>query len=94
MGSRLGSERQLAYDCEFLCVPSKISYVNFVFQNGLLSAIPFLLSYIIGVGGGQVADKLRYSNTLTTGQVRKVFATAGEFKCPFIFLYKITHGAL
>lgn len=40
--------------------------------------------YIIGVGGGQVADKLRYSNILTTGEVRKVFATGGEFKCPFI----------
>ena len=59
-------------------------YVTFVFQNGLLSAIPFLLSYIIGVGGGQVADKLRYSHILTTGEVRKVFATGGEFKCPFI----------
>jgi len=40
--------------------------------------------YIIGVGGGQVADKLRYSNILTTGEVRKVFATGGEFKCPYI----------
>jgi len=40
--------------------------------------------YIIGVGGGQVADKLRYSNILTTGEVRKVFATGGEFKCAFI----------
>lgn len=66
-------------------------YVTSVFQNGLVSAIPFLLSYIIGVGGGQVADKLRYSNTLTTGEVRKVFATAGEFKCPSVSLYKITH---
>ena len=58
-------------------------YIPFVFQNGFLSAIPFLLSYVIGVGGGQVADKLRYSHILTTGEVRKVFATGGEFKCPF-----------
>jgi len=66
------------YDCQFLYVPAK--YVNFVFQNGFVSAIPFLLSYIISVGGGQVADKLRYSHILTTGEVRKVFATGGEFK--------------
>ena len=92
LGIEVGPERQLSYKCEFLCVPSKIC--TFVFQNGFVSAIPFLLSYIIGVGGGQVADKLRYSNTLTTGEVRKVFATAGEFKCPFISLYKITHGGL
>ena len=69
-------------------------YVTFVFQNGFVSAIPFLLLYIIGVGGGQVADKLRYSNILTTGEVRKVFATGGAFKCPFISLYKVTHGGL
>jgi len=62
-----------------------------VFQNGFLSAIPFLLSYIIGVGGGQVADRLRYSHILTTGEVRKVFATAGEFKCPFISSHNGSH---
>jgi len=66
------------YDSQFLCVSAK--YVTFVFQNGFVSAIPFLLSYIIAVGGGQVADKLRYSHILTTGEVRKVFATGGEFK--------------
>lgn len=65
-----------------------------MFQNGFVSAIPFLLSYIIGVGGGQVADKLRYSNILTTGEVRKVFATGGEFKCPFISMHKITEGGV
>ena len=62
-----------------------------MFQNGFLSAIPFLLSYIIGVGGGQVADRLRYSHILTTGEVRKVFATAGEFKCPFISSHNGSH---
>ena len=70
------------YGCQFLCVIQRC--VAFSFQNGFLSAIPFLLMYIITVGGGQVADKLRYSNILTTGEVRKVFATGGEFKCPFI----------
>ena len=72
----------------------RAKYVTFVFQNGFVSAIPFLLSYIIGVGGGQVADKLRSRNILTTGEVRKVFASGGEFKWPFISLYKITHGGL
>ena len=50
-----------------------------MFQNGFVSAIPFLLCYIIGVGSGQVADSLRYSKVLTTGEVRKVFGTGGEF---------------
>jgi len=61
------------------CLPSYFKEVlNFsISENGFLSAIPFLLMYIIGVGGGQVADKLRYSNILTTGEVRKVFATGG-----------------
>ena len=50
-----------------------------MFQNGFISAIPFLLSYIIGVSSGQVADWLRYSKILTTGQVRKVFGTGGVY---------------
>ena len=45
-----------------------------------MSAIPFVVAYIIGVGGGQLADWLRYSKILTTGEVRKVFGTAGEFE--------------
>jgi len=61
------------------CLPSYFKEVlNFtISKNGFVSAIPFLLSYIISVGGGQVADKLRYSHILTTGEVRKVFATGG-----------------
>ncbi|XP_020610537.1 sialin-like isoform X1 [Orbicella faveolata] len=61
------------------CLPSYFKEVlNFtISKNGFVSAIPFLLSYIIAVGGGQVADKLRYSHILTTGEVRKVFATGG-----------------
>ncbi|KAJ7383069.1 hypothetical protein OS493_030956 [Desmophyllum pertusum] len=38
---------------------------------------PFVLSYIVGVSSGQVADWLRYKNILTTGEVRKVFGTVG-----------------
>ncbi|KAL9962789.1 hypothetical protein ACROYT_G031929 [Oculina patagonica] len=61
------------------CLPSYFKEVlNFsLSQNGFVSAIPFLLCYIIGVSGGQVADWLRYNNYLGTGEVRKVFATGG-----------------
>ena len=64
------------YDCQVNCDKE----IMLVFQNGFLSAIPFVLCYILGVGGGQVADWLRYSNILTTTAVRKVFATGGELK--------------
>ena len=49
-----------------------------MFQNGFLSAVPFILCYIVGVGGSFVADWLRYRRILPTGEVRKVFSTAGE----------------
>ena len=51
----------------------------FLLQNGFVSAIPFLLSYFVLVGGGQVADWLRYNKILTTGEVRKVFGTGGVY---------------
>ena len=63
-----------------------------MFQNGFVSAIPFLLCYIVGVGGGQVADSLRYSKVLTTGEVRKVFATGGEFLRLFCYMIEIPKG--
>lgn len=49
-----------------------------MFQNGFLSAVPFILCYIFGVGGSFVTDWLRYHRILPTGEVRKVFSTAGE----------------
>ena len=50
----------------------------YFFQNGIVSAIPFLCMYIIGIAGGQLADWLRFNHILSTGEVRKVFATGGE----------------
>ena len=61
----------------FPILRSKLNYF-FVFQNGFASGIPFLLAYIVFVVGGQVADWLRYTEILTTEQVRKVCVTAGE----------------
>ncbi|KAL9958324.1 hypothetical protein ACROYT_G035326 [Oculina patagonica] len=61
------------------CLPSYFKEVlNFsISENGIVSAIPFIVSYIVGIGGGQLADWLRYNNILTTGEVRKVSGTAG-----------------
>lgn len=49
-----------------------------MFQNGFLSAVPFILCYIFGVIGSFMADWLRYRRILSTVEVRKVFSTAGE----------------
>jgi len=61
------------------CLPSYFKEVlNFsISENGFLSAVPFILCYIFGVGGSFVADWLRYHRILPTGEVRKVFSTAG-----------------
>ena len=55
------------------------NFLLFLLQNGFVSAIPFLLAFFVSVGGGQVADWLRYSKILTTGEVRKVFGTGGVY---------------
>lgn len=51
-----------------------------MFQDGFLSAVPFILCYIFGVSGSFVADWLRCRRILPTGEVRKVFSTAGELE--------------
>jgi len=56
---------------------TKQTAVLYYFQNGIFSAIPFLCMYITGVSAGQLADWLRYNKILSTGEVRKVFATGG-----------------
>ena len=49
-----------------------------LFQNGLLSAVPFVCMCVTGIGSGQLADWMRENNVLSTGEVRKVLATGGE----------------
>ena len=61
------------------CVVNEKGVFIYLFQNGFISAIPFLCMYIIGIGGGQLADWLRFNKILSTGEVRKVFATGGEY---------------
>lgn len=55
-----------------------------MFQNGFLSAVPFILCYIFGVIGSFMADWLRYRRILSTVEVRKVFSTAGESEESFL----------
>lgn len=47
-------------------------------QNGLLSAIPYLVSFILSLLAGQVADFLRYRGILGTGKVRKLMTSTGK----------------
>ncbi|XP_068737249.1 sialin-like [Montipora capricornis] len=61
------------------CLPAYFKEVlNFpIAENGILSAIPFLCMYVFGIGAGYVADWLRFSKILTTGETRKIMATGG-----------------
>lgn len=52
---------------------------------GFLSALPYLLLSLILIVSGQLADRLRSRETLTTTQVRKLF-NCGAFVCQSIFM--------
>ena len=53
------------------------------FQNGLLSALPYLVSFIVALLAGQVADFLRYRGMLSTGNVRKLMTGTGNIPLHF-----------
>lgn len=59
-------------------------------ENGFVSALPYILSFIGTVGGGQLADWLRYNRILTTGEARKVFCSAG-FLIPAFLLVSTSY---
>jgi len=46
-------------------------------QNGVLSGLPYVASWLLMIGGGQLADWLRMPHHLQTSTVRKLFCTAG-----------------
>ncbi|XP_038051386.1 sialin-like [Patiria miniata] len=54
-------------------------------QSGFLAAVPYLVFWCIAITGGQIADFLRMSGTLTTTTTRKVFTSTG-FILPAAFL--------
>lgn len=47
------------------------------FQNGLLSAVPYLAMWVLSIVFSLTADALRSRKILTTTQTRKVFNTIG-----------------
>eukprot|EP00112_Aurelia_sp_Birch-Aquarium-sp1_P022983 Seg668.1 transcript_id=Seg668.1/GoldUCD/mRNA.D3Y31 product=Sialin protein_id=Seg668.1/GoldUCD/D3Y31 len=63
------------------CLPSYFKEVlNFPIQeNGLLSALPYLVAFISALVVGQLADFLRYRGILGTGKVRKLMSSIGLF---------------
>ena len=48
------------------------------FQNGLVSAIPYLCQWIVANLAGQLADLLRSRHILSTTTARKLFNTMGK----------------
>ncbi|KAM6184925.1 sodium-dependent phosphate transport protein 1 [Rhynchocyon petersi] len=58
------------------------TYINSVLhinirENGLLSALPYLIAWICGILGGQMADFFSSRNILSLTNVRKLFTTLG-----------------
>jgi len=54
-------------------------------QNGVLSALPFIATWLVMTGGGPLADWLRAPYRLQTTTVRKIFCVAGLL-IPGLFL--------
>ena len=59
-------------------------------QNGILSGLPYIVSWLVMIGGGQLADWLiaPQPHRLQTGTVRKLFCTAGLL-LPALFLIAV-----
>jgi len=57
-------------------------------ENGILSGLPYVATWLLMMGGGQLADWLRAPHRLQTGTVRKLFCTAGLL-IPGLFLIVI-----
>ena len=61
------------------CLPK---YIHDVLQfdmtkNGILSGLPYIATWLLMIGGGQLADWLRAPHRLQTGTVRKLFCAVG-----------------
>ena len=50
----------------------------FPFQNGIVSALPFIVMPFVEVGGSWAADKVRERRILTTTNVRKICTSLGR----------------
>ena len=48
-----------------------------VTQNGILSALPFIATWLLTIAGGHLADWLRASHRMQTTTVRKLFCAVG-----------------
>ena len=57
-------------------------------QNGILSALPYIATWLVTISGGQLADWLRASHRMQTTTVRKLFNTAGQL-IPATFLIAV-----
>ena len=68
----------------YICkIPNVGSYVfllmTYWFQNGLLSALPYICQAVSGFSAGQIADFIRGKGLLSTTGTRRLMATIGKF---------------
>lgn len=59
---------------------------RFFFQNGLLSALPYLMQAIFSISASIIADKIRARDKLTITTIRKIFNSFGKILFLSIFL--------
>lgn len=56
-----------------------ISLIVTLFQNGLLSSLPFIGRFIGSLGSGMLADNLMTKEILSVTATRKIFHVSGTF---------------
>jgi len=70
-----------------------------VFQNGVLSGLPYLGKYIMALSTGFIADWLKRSGKLSTTAIRKIFTTMavgtpGILMCSLVYLGQTSVGVV
>ena len=56
-----------------------MSSMSCLFQNGVLSSLPYLAMWVVEIIGSQILDLLRRKKLISTTVARKVFNTTGKF---------------
>ena len=81
----LYAKRRLLFKCQIniILLPFFI-----IFQNGLISAIPFIINFVAIVLAGVLADHLRHRNLLSTEAVRKLANTTGKRSTTFMIFFR------
>ena len=72
----------MKYVCDEMtqCVPIKLFNYHLLFQNGALSAVPYICQAVPGFLAGQTADIIRSKRILNTTNTRKLYQITGMMR--------------